>query len=63
MLQHGELFLVDSGAQVLGGTTDDTRTVSIGAPTDRQRQLYTLVLRCHIRLAQQNFPRERPVWC
>jgi Xaa-Pro aminopeptidase len=56
MLQHGELFLVDSGAQVLGGTTDDTRTVSIGAPTDRQRQLYTLVLRCHIRLAQQKFP-------
>jgi Xaa-Pro aminopeptidase len=56
MLQHGELFLVDSGAQVLGGTTDDTRTVSIGAPTDRQRQIYTLVLRCHIRLAQQKFP-------
>jgi Xaa-Pro aminopeptidase len=55
-LRHGELFLVDSGAQVLGGTTDDTRTVSIGTPTARQIQLYTLVLRCHIRLAQQKFP-------
>ncbi len=55
-LRDGELFLVDSGAQVLGGTTDDTRTVSIGAPTARQRRLYTLVLRCHIRLAQQKFP-------
>ena len=56
LLRHGELFLVDSGAQVLGGTTDDTRTISIGAPTARQIQLYTLVLRCHIRLAQQKFP-------
>jgi Xaa-Pro aminopeptidase len=55
-LRNGELFLVDSGAQVLGGTTDDTRTVSIGTPTARQIQLYTLVLRCHIRLAQQIFP-------
>jgi Xaa-Pro aminopeptidase len=55
-LQDGELFLVDSGAQVLGGTTDDTRTVSIGTPTARQKQLYTLVLRCHIRLALQKFP-------
>jgi Xaa-Pro aminopeptidase len=55
-LCHGELFLVDSGVQVFGGTTDDTRTVSIGAPSERQRRLYTLVLRCHIRLAQQKFP-------
>src|SRR4029453_18220119 len=36
-LRTGELFLVDSGVQVLGGTTDDTRTVSIGTPTERQR--------------------------
>ena len=55
-LHNGELFLVDSGVQVLGGTTDDTRTVSIGTPSERQRRLYTLVLRCHIRLAQQKFP-------
>ncbi|MGQ4808678.1 hypothetical protein NKDENANG_02066 [Candidatus Entotheonellaceae bacterium PAL068K] len=55
-LQNGELFLVDSGIQVLGGTTDDTRTVSIGPPTPRQRHLYTLVLRCHMHLAQQKFP-------
>ncbi|HEY7491159.1 MAG TPA: aminopeptidase P family N-terminal domain-containing protein, partial [Candidatus Tectomicrobia bacterium] len=55
-LQHGELFLVDSGVQVLGGTTDDTRTVCIGTPTERQKRLYTLVLRCHIQLARQKFP-------
>jgi Xaa-Pro aminopeptidase len=55
-LRNGELFLIDSGAQLLGGTTDDTRTVSIGPPSERQRRLYTLVLRCHIHLAQQRFP-------
>jgi Xaa-Pro aminopeptidase len=55
-LQPGDLFLVDSGAQILGGTTDDTRTVCIGVPTARQCELYTLVLRCHIRLARQTFP-------
>ena len=55
-LCHGELFLVDSGAQVLGGTTDDTRTICIGTPTERQKRLYTLVLRCHIQLARQKFP-------
>jgi Xaa-Pro aminopeptidase len=55
-LRDGELFLVDSGVQVLGGTTDDTRTVAIGTPSERQRRLYTLVLQSHIRLAQQKFP-------
>lgn len=56
MLGESELFLVDSGTQILGGTTDDTRTVSTGAPTERQRRIFTLVLRGHIRLAMQKFP-------
>ncbi len=56
-LRNGELFLIDSGAQIFGGTTDDTRTVIIGTPAEeRQRQLYTAVLRCHIQLAMQKFP-------
>ncbi len=55
-LQDGELLLVDSGTQMGAGTTDDTRTICIGTPTERQRQLYTLVLRCHIQLARQKFP-------
>ena len=55
-LQPGELFLVDSGVQMLGGTTDDTRTVIIGQPTQRQKEVYTLVLRGHINLAMQKFP-------
>ncbi len=56
MLRDGQLFLIDSGTQMLGGTTDDTRTVSIGTPSERQRQLYTVVLCCHIQLARQRFP-------
>ena len=56
LLRHGELFLVDSGVQMLGGTTDDTRTVIVGTPTERQKQVYTLVLRGHINLAMQKFP-------
>ena len=56
LLEQGELFLVDSGVQMLGGTTDDTRTVIVGNPTDRQKQVYTKVLRGHINLAMQKFP-------
>ena len=41
---------------MLGGTTDDTRTVIVGTPSDRQRQMYTKVLRGHINLAMQKFP-------
>ena len=55
-LMPGGLFLLDSGIQVLGATTDDTRTVSIGMPTAEQRRRYTDVLRGHIRLALQVFP-------
>ena len=55
-LRKGELFLVDSGVQMLGGTTDDTRTVIIGTPTERQKEIFTLVLRGHISLAMQRFP-------
>jgi len=56
LLSDGELFLVDSGVQMLGGTTDDTRTVIVGTPSQRQKQVYTLVLRGHINLAMQKFP-------
>jgi Xaa-Pro aminopeptidase len=55
-LLPGGLLLLDSGIQVLGATTDDTRTVSIGEPTAEQRRRFTDVLRGHIRLALQVFP-------
>jgi len=56
-LLDGELLLLDSGSQFYGGTTDDTRSVSIGKPTDEQRDRYTAVLKSHINCAMQRFPK------
>lgn len=55
-LQPGELYLIDSGAQYLDGTTDVTRTLAIGAPDDEQRDRFTRVLKGHIALAMARFP-------
>lgn len=52
----GELYLVDSGAQYLDGTTDITRTVAIGVPTDEMRDRFTRVLKGHIAIATARFP-------
>ena len=51
------LYLVDSGAQYLDGTTDITRTVAIGAPDDEMRTRFTQVLKGHIALATTLFPK------
>ncbi len=55
-LEPGSLYLVDSGAQYLDGTTDVTRTVAIGRPSDEMRRNFTLVLKGHIALATARFP-------
>jgi Xaa-Pro aminopeptidase len=55
-LQSGELYLVDSGAQYLDGTTDVTRTVAIGEPTAEMRDRFTRVLKGHIAIATVRFP-------
>lgn len=49
------ILLLDSGAQYLEGTTDVTRTISIGKPTLEQKKNFTLVLKGHIALANQKF--------
>jgi Xaa-Pro aminopeptidase len=54
--ESGSLLLVDSGAQYLDGTTDVTRTVAIGEPSDEMRQRFTLVLKGHLALAAVRFP-------
>lgn len=56
-LLNGDLLLLDSGAQFYGGTTDDTRSISIGTPTEEQRDRYTEVLKSHINCAMQKFPK------
>jgi Xaa-Pro aminopeptidase len=58
ILESGSLYLVDSGAQYLDGTTDVTRTVAIGTPTAEMRQRFTLVLKGHIALATVRFPKD-----
>ena len=56
VLGNGELYLVDSGGQYPDGTTDVTRTIAIGKPTDEMKDRFTRVLKGHIRLASQIFP-------
>ena len=55
-LKPGNLLLVDSGAQYLDGTTDITRTVSLGDPTALQKRDFTLVLKGTIALSKAVFP-------
>ena len=53
----GELYLVDSGAQYLDGTTDVTRTIAIGEPSAEMRENFTRVLKGHIAIATARFPK------
>ncbi|MFX5405213.1 aminopeptidase P family protein [Acinetobacter baumannii] len=50
------LLLIDSGGQYVDGTTDITRVVPVGTPTEQQKRDYTLVLKCHIALAKTIYP-------
>ena len=69
----GTLYLVDSGGQYQDGTTDITRTVPIGEPTEEMRDRFTRVLQGHIAIATALFPKgtrgsqldsfaRRPLW-
>jgi len=51
-----ELFLIDSGAQYEDGTTDITRTIVVGEPTEQMRDRFTRVLKGHIAIATAVFP-------
>ncbi|HEY9806741.1 MAG TPA: aminopeptidase P family protein, partial [Candidatus Obscuribacterales bacterium] len=59
-LQSVQLLLLDSGAQFLSGTTDDTRTFVVGEATPEQIARYTEVLKAHINCAMQRFPKGTP---
>jgi Xaa-Pro aminopeptidase len=72
-LEMNSLYLIDSGGQYADGTTDITRTLAIGQPTDEMRDRFTRVLRGHIALATALFPKgvrgsqldsfaRRPLW-
>ena len=55
-LAADNLLLLDSGGQYLDGTTDITRTVALGIPTEQQKKDNTLVLKGHISLGTAKFP-------
>jgi Xaa-Pro aminopeptidase len=72
-LETGTLYLIDSGGQYVDGTTDITRTVPIGEPTNEMRDRFTRVLKGHIAVATAVFPKgtrgtqldsfaRRPLW-
>lgn len=52
----GDLILIDSGAQYDDGTTDITRVVPTGTPTDAHRRHFTLVLKGMIAISLAHFP-------
>merc|ERR1719220_1487882 len=57
------VYLVDSGAQYLEGTTDTTRTVFLSKDPENHpkfkhvKDCYTRVLKCHLNLTMQKFPK------
>jgi Xaa-Pro aminopeptidase len=55
-IRPGDLYLVDSGAQYLDGTTDITRTIGIGDTSAEARDRFTRVLKGHIAIATARFP-------
>ncbi|MBO9527171.1 MAG: aminopeptidase P family protein [Sphingobium yanoikuyae] len=55
-IEAGSFYLVDSGGQYRDGTTDVTRTIAIGSPSEEMKQRFTLVLKGHIALARAVFP-------
>ncbi|WP_031548823.1 aminopeptidase P family protein [Parvularcula oceani] len=72
-IEPGTLYLVDSGGQYRDGTTDITRTIAVGEPSEDMRRHYTLVLKGHIALSTARFPKgtsghaldafaRRPLW-
>lgn len=57
VIDPNAVYLCDSGAQYYDGTTDTTRTMHFGTPTDREKEAYTRVLKGMIALDRAVFPK------
>lgn len=55
-VETGQLYLVDSGGQYVDGTTDVTRVLPVGEPTQEMRDRFTRVLKGHIAITTAVFP-------
>ena len=67
------MILIDSGAHYECGTTDVTRTISLGEVSDEEKKCYTAVLKGNLALANMIFPKgvrgdnldviaRKPIW-
>jgi Xaa-Pro aminopeptidase len=56
-VERDAILLVDSGGQYLDGTTDITRTIIVGSPSDEMRARFTLVLKGMIAISRLRFPK------
>ena len=59
-IKNNEIYLIDSGGQYPDGTTDVTRTMIVGKPSEEMRDRFTRVLKGHIALALARFPEGTP---
>ena len=54
IIKKNDIFLCDSGGQYKYGTTDITRTISLGKQTKKIKNIFTYVLKSHIAVASSN---------
>ncbi|OGT46930.1 MAG: peptidase M24 [Gammaproteobacteria bacterium RIFCSPHIGHO2_12_FULL_38_11] len=55
-IDDSNVLLIDSGGQYFEGTTDITRVIHLGKPTQEQKKNFTLVLKGHLALRHTPFP-------
>jgi Xaa-Pro aminopeptidase len=60
VLERELMYLCDTGGQYEDGTTDITRTLHFGTPSEEERRCYTRVAQGHIGLAMAIFPEGTP---
>jgi len=73
VIKNKGMLLLDAGGNYLDGTSDITRTISVGETTKEMKESYTMVLKGHLSLGQAKFPKgtrgyhldvlaRRPIW-
>ena len=55
--KNNSIYLCDSGGQYIDGTTDITRTIILGKANKEQKEMFTRVLKGHIKLSTHIFPK------
>jgi Xaa-Pro aminopeptidase len=55
-IQEGEPIVIDMGAHLQGYSSDMTRTIFLGEPTDKFKEVYNIVLEAHLRAERELRP-------